>query len=274
MPYVRRSFFSGESFVDISDVQRRAETWCSETAGLRVHGTTVLRPAEHFRAVEALCLLPAPVLPYDLPIYAKPKVHRDHHIEVAKALYSMPTAFIGNVVDARADRQLVLVYFQGSLVKTHPRKPPGGRSTDSTDLPPEKTAYAMRDLTRLQQMADDAGAAIGAFAAVVLDTPLPWTRMRQVYALLGLVKKWGPDKVDDVCRRAADAEAYSVSLLTRMLEHGSEEPRELPQQGALVTGRFIRPAEDFRVVPAKDPGQLVEQPRDRGGEDVTAGGSR
>ncbi len=33
------------------------------------------------------------------------------------------------------------------------------------------------------------GAAIGAYAAAVVDHPLPWTTMRQVYCLLGLVKR-------------------------------------------------------------------------------------
>ena len=51
-----------------------------------------------------------------------------------------------------------------------------------------------------------------------MDTPLPWTKIRQVYALLGLVKEWGPDKVDAACRRAIDAEAISVSLIGRMLD--------------------------------------------------------
>jgi len=32
--------------------------------------------------------LPAPAERYDLPIYTAAKVHRDHHIEVAKAHYS------------------------------------------------------------------------------------------------------------------------------------------------------------------------------------------
>jgi hypothetical protein len=32
---------------------------------------------------------------------------------------------------------------------------------------------------------------IGAFAARLLEDPLPWTRMRRVYALLGLVRKYG-----------------------------------------------------------------------------------
>ena len=53
----------------------------------RIHGTTQCRPAELFALEEAPRLLEAPVFPYDLPHYAGPKVHRDHHIEVQKALY-------------------------------------------------------------------------------------------------------------------------------------------------------------------------------------------
>ena len=53
------------------------------------------------------------------------------------------------------------------------------------------TVYAMRDLNLLPRMAAGHGEAIGAYAAALLDGPLPWTKMRQVYALLGLVKKWG-----------------------------------------------------------------------------------
>jgi hypothetical protein len=88
--YVRGSFFAGEEFADLADAQRRAQEWCGTKAGLRTHGTTQCRPAEAFRLEEAPLLLPAPGEAYDLPLYAKPKVHRDHHIEVDKALYSIP----------------------------------------------------------------------------------------------------------------------------------------------------------------------------------------
>ena len=54
-------------------------------AGQRIHPTTRCRPAELFAAEEALRLGPAPVFGYELPVYASPKVHRDHHIEVAPA---------------------------------------------------------------------------------------------------------------------------------------------------------------------------------------------
>ena len=246
VPYTRRSMFDGENFIDRDDAQRHSDAWCRTTAGLRVHGTTALRPAEHFRADEAPYLLPAPTEAYDLPIYASPKVHRDHHIEVAKALYSIPGNLIGHKVDVRADAQLVKVFHRGALVKTHPRQRPGGRSTDPTDLPADKSIYALRDIGRLQAMAATHGPAIGAYAAVLLDSPLPWTKMRQVYALIGLVKKWGAEQVNEACARAAEAEAFNVHLIGRMLERGGEAlPPRTPLQGSLLPGRFARSAAEF-----------------------------
>lgn len=126
VPFVRNSFFAGETFIDLADAQRRVEEWCRQRAGMRIHGTTQLRPAEHFRVEELPVLAPPPVAPYDLPIYATAKVHRDHHIEVAKALYSVPGNLIGTRVDVRADRSLVRVFSRGQLVKVHPRQRPGG----------------------------------------------------------------------------------------------------------------------------------------------------
>ncbi len=87
--FVRGSFFAGESFAGLADAQRKAEAWCAGRAGQRIHRTTRCRPAELFALQEAPALLPAPVFGYDLPVYARPKVHRDHHIEVARALYSV-----------------------------------------------------------------------------------------------------------------------------------------------------------------------------------------
>jgi hypothetical protein len=181
-------------------------------------------------------------------------VHRDHHIEVGKALYSIPGNLIGFHVDTRADAVLVKVYFRGQLVKVHPRKPPGGRSTDPADLPSEKTVYAMRDVERLQAMAATHGPAVGTYARALLDIPLPWTRMRQVYALLGLVKKWGPTRVDAACARALEAEAISVSLIGRMLERATEnhQPPSPPGPPA-PAGRFARAPEHFASGGAKRP---------------------
>jgi hypothetical protein len=244
--FTRGSMFAGETFIDIDHGQRHAERWCRERAGLRTHGTTQCRPAELFALEEQPHLLPAPTAAYDLPIYATAKVHRDHHIEVAKALYSIPGNLIGQRVEVRADRELVRVFHRGQLVKVHPRTRPGGRVTDPADLPAEKTTYALRDIDHLKRMAADHGPAIGAYAAAVLDHPLPWTKMRQVYALLGLVKRWGPGRVEAACARALEAEAVSVSLIGRMIERATEsDPSDRPPVAAVTAARFARDPEHF-----------------------------
>jgi transposase len=247
--FVRGSFFAGECFVDLADAQRRAETWCRKRAGLRVHGTTQQRPADVFAAEEAPRLLPAPTEVYDVPIYATAKVHRDHHIEIARSLYSVPGALIGARVEVRADRSLVRIFHRGQLIKVHPRQEPGRRSTDPDDLPSTKATYAMRDLDRLRRMASEHGPAIGAYASALLDIPLPWTKMRQVYALLGLVKKWGPARVEAACASALEHEQVNVGLIGRMLERGTEQaPTPQPSlPGVVVAGRFARDPGHFTV---------------------------
>jgi hypothetical protein len=264
VPFVRGSFFAGEKFVDLADAQRRATEWCRVRAGMRIHGTTQVRPAEHFAAIELPELAPAPTERYDLPIYATAKVHRDHHIEVARSLYSVPGNLIGTRVDVRADRQLVKVFSRGQLVKVHPRAKPGGRITDAADLPAERSVYALRDISHLKRLAAGHGEAIGTYAAVLLDGPLPWTKMRQAYALLGLVKKWGPERVEAACGRALEAEAVNVALIGRMLERATETaPPVTTSPAAVLTGRFARDPGHFATVTSKHPRATICPDSDR-----------
>ena len=99
-----------------------------------------------------------------------------------------------------------------------------------------------------RRMAAEHGPAVGDYATALLDVPLPWTKMRQVYALLGLTKKWGSERVNAACERALDAEAVNVGLIGRMLERGTENtavPVTLP--GTVVSARFARDPEHFAV---------------------------
>jgi hypothetical protein len=247
VPYVRENFFRGESFADLAEAQRRVETWCATTAGLRVHGTTAARPAEVFAADEAHRLLPAPTGRYDVPIFATPKVARDHHVEVARGLYSVPGELIGQRVQVRADSVLVKIYAAGQLIKTHPRMRPGGRSTDPGDYPAGRAEYALRDVATLTTKATAAGPAVGVYATRLLDVPLPWTRMRTVYRLLGLVRAFGPAATDAACARALDLDVVDVTKITRMLEQAREH--EPTPAGKVIGGpaRFARDPGEFQA---------------------------
>ena len=68
VPFVRQSFFAGETFIDLADAQRRAVEWCRQWAGMRIHGTIQAHPAEVFRVEEPRLVSPAPTGVYDVAI--------------------------------------------------------------------------------------------------------------------------------------------------------------------------------------------------------------
>jgi hypothetical protein len=247
VPYTRQNFFAGETFIDLDDCRQRGEIWSRETAGMRIHGTTQCRPIEAFRVDELPRLLPLPGSPFDIPHWSEPKLHRDFHAEVDRALYSAPHRFVGQRLKARRDSTTVKLYVRGELIKVHPRREPGQRSTDAADYPTGKEIYATRDVDKLKFVAGTYGEAIGHYATALLDTPLPWTKMRQVYRLLGLVKKWGPGRVDLACSRALEAEAVDVNLVSRMLDRAREDLADSagPSRPIVAQGRFARDASEF-----------------------------
>ena len=258
--YVRGNFFAGEHFAGLADGQARAEVWCQQVAGTRIHGTIQARPAEVFAEHEAGALLALPAAAYDVPVFTSVKVHRDFHVEVGRALYSAPKEYLGCHLDARADSALVKLFHRGQLVKAHPRQAPGRRITDPADLPAEKTIYAMRDVASLAKAARRHGDNVGVYAERLLDTDLPWTKMRQVYRLLGLARRYGPGPVDTACARALDLDVVNVTKIASMLEKATENTPPPPPPAVAATARFARDPGEYR------PTQLTPIP---GGQEGT-----
>jgi Integrase core domain len=246
--YVQGNFFAGESFLDLADARSRMAAWLAGTANTRVHGTTRQVPAVVFAAQEAPCLLPVPAERYQVPYWAQVKVHVDYHIQVARALYSVPWRYAGARVMARADDHLVKVYLHDQLIKTHPRKHPGGRSTDTADMPPGVEGYATRTVDRLVAQAVCYGEATGIYARRLLDGDAPWMMMRSVYRLIGLAKRYGPQAAEAACARALDVDVINVSKIESMLKNATENTPAaagLAAAGSPGPGRFARDAAEY-----------------------------
>jgi transposase len=253
VPYVRESWFDGEQFASLDEAQRSAEHWCRDTAGGRIHGTTRRVPREVFEAEERAAMLPAPAEPFDVPLWVEDaKVHPDHHVQVARALYSVPTRYIGKIVRVRADKATVRIFLGTELIKMHPRKGPGQRSTDVNDYPPGKAAYALRSVETLVRKAKEKGEHIGVYAERIVAGPLPWARMRQGYALLRLCDKYGPERVESACNSALAFDVIDVHRITKMLKTAAK-PASAPVAGErrklvqLPLPRFARTEEHFET---------------------------
>jgi hypothetical protein len=153
-----------------------------------------------------------------VPVWSEAKVHPDHHVQVARSLYSVPTAYIGRHLDVRLDSKSVRLYSGAELVKVHARVAPGKRSTDPADYPRTKTAYALRSVDALVGAARAKGQHVGAFAEKLLSGPLPWSKMRQAQALMRLCDR---HVIDD----------FALEPMTR------EESRDVYQRFVERTGR-------------------------------------
>ena len=71
--------------------------------------------------------------------------------------------------------------------------------------------------------------------------------MRQVYRLLGLVRRHGAETVNDACRRALDAEVINVGLIERIVTRGGGEQLPLLPKPPAQASRFVRDSSDFSV---------------------------
>jgi hypothetical protein len=243
----RDDCFAGEALRDLEHAREHARHWCADEYGLRRHTRTSRMPREHFEAEERAALWPAPAAPYDVPLWADPKVARDQHAQVARALYSLPTRWVGQRLRARADAVTVRFYHGAELIKTHPRQRPGGRSTDPSDFPAEKSAYARRDVAFLERQAARHGEAIGRLAHALLEGPLPWTRMRRVYALIGLAKRYGDDRVEAACLTALAAEMLDVRRLERMLQQAAPSTAPATSARVIPLGRYLRSPRQYAL---------------------------
>ena len=204
-----------------------------------------------FEADEKALLLPAPEERYDEPRWSQHHVGRDHAVVVDYALYSVPYTLGECELRVRSDRQTVKLYLKAQLVKIPPRQPRGGTCIDANDLPPGKAALATRDASSLIEQAQRHGEHVGDYARRLAEGPLPWPRLRHVYRLLGLARRFGDAVTDEACARALEVDVVDVTRIQRMLEKGLVQRGLLssaapPPRPAGTVLRFQRPKESFK----------------------------
>jgi len=178
------------------------------------------------------------------------------------SLYSVPHTVPEGELDVRVSRSTVKLYRRRQLVKMHTRQSPGQHAIDGDDLPPGKAELATRDSASLQRRADAHGPHVGEYVRRLLDCPLPWTRMRHVYALVGLAQRHGSCYADEACARALDLDVVDVTRIKRMLERGLVQRGLLPPSrpeppvatGKVIPLRFAREAKGYRTTKRDDPG--------------------
>jgi transposase len=247
IPYCRQDFFRGETFRDLTDMQARAVVWCRDLAGARLHGTTRQVPRVAFEAHEQAALLPLAPEPFDRPTWAWATVHPDHHLQFHRALYSVPTRYVGERVEVRGDARVVRIYHRGELIKLHAVAAPGHPATDYADYPAARVPYALRAPDACIRQAQQLGPALGQFVTVLLSATFPWSRLRQAQKLLRLAARYGAERVNAACARALAFELLDVRRVEGIIRAAVEPAvTTVPASDATpLPARFVRPPGSF-----------------------------
>lgn len=221
--YVKNSFAKLREFRSLSDANRQLHEWVMGTAGNRIHGTIKQKPLVRFAEMEKDFLRPLPDIAPELAAWASVKLHGNCHVQFEKAFYSAPFTLVHKTLWLRATEKTVQIFHEQKLVATHPRlSKPGARSTVQDHLPPEATAYLMRDPQWCLAQAEKVGERClelihGLFTHRVLDN------LRAVQGLLQLQGRYGRRRLEAACARALDHGAGTYHNVKNILEKGLDQ---------------------------------------------------
>ena len=229
VPVVRGQLVAGRDYRDINEANERALVWCKQEIGMEIHGTTKRRPFEVFQKEEAPRLKPLPAEPYECPLWKRCTVHPDHHIVFDRSYYSLPTRFIGKDVWARGGRNLVRIFLDEQLIKTHSRSwIPGTFVTDLSDYPPGKLAYLMPAPTYCRTQAASIGPQTETLVQRILGDHA-MRNLRKAQAILRLAQKYGNTAMEAAAERSLFSETSVTAASSSSWKTAGRCPQSRPR---------------------------------------------
>lgn len=175
---------------------------------------------ELFETLDQPALRPLPVQPYEFAVWKKARVNIDYHVEFEKHFYSVPYGLIHKEVDLRATEHTLEIFYQQQRQASHPRSAVPGRFTTQADhMPPAHQHYAEWSPERFLRWAEQLGPHIAQLVAAVLGLRLhPQQAYRTCLGILGLAKRYTPERLEAACRRALPAGIRSYKGVRNILE--------------------------------------------------------
>lgn len=248
VPVVRELFRKLKALhagLDIAQANREAKRWCRDTNGMKVHGTTGLKPFEVFEEIEKPRLGSLPGQPFEVPVWKSAIVHVDQFIQFDKHFYSLPEhTFIGKTVWVRATEKIVQIYYDHALVRKYVR---GGqkRQYHPGDFPENfRIMLESKDIAALI----DRAASIGpAFKKLLIQVLSPHARLnyRRALALLRLKEKYSKEHLNRVAEYAITHNIHTPGKIKALLERISSPAEEEAIPISAQTQLFVRDPEYF-----------------------------
>lgn len=226
--YVKRNFIAGRKFEHINQLNQQMRTWMIKTANQRVHGTTKQVPQIVFDQEEKPKLQSLPQEAFPLTPALSRKVNTNCHIQINNSYYSVPAKYVGEMVEAKVGGKLISIYYNQTLIATHPSSSSQGKYvTTRTHLPQDRVYSTTEYQAKYEAQFVAIGPHAHQFFQALLQKTSMWTKTAKM--ILGLVNRYGPDKVDKACKRAVAYQAIKASVVKRICEKNLEDTELEPR---------------------------------------------
>jgi transposase len=240
--YVQENGLRGHGFTSLEKENEHLLHWETTVADTRIHGTIRKQVGKLFQEVERRALQPLPVERFPFFHEGKRIVHRDGHVEVAKAYYSVPPEYLGHTLWVRWDLRLVRIFSNRmAQIALHVRKEPGQFSTLPEHIHSQKRSGVERGAVDLLGRARWVGEHTARWAENMLQAR-GIEGVRVLQGLLALTKRHGVEAIERACEVAFSHGAWRLRTLRQLLK------RDAPEQETfdfLQEHPIIRPLSDY-----------------------------
>jgi transposase len=226
--YVQENALKGRAFTSLDEENQFLRDWEQAVADTRLHGTTRRQVGAHFAEVERAALQPLP--PQRFPDFheARRVVHRDGHVEVERAYYSVPPEYLGRRVWARWDGRLVRLFNERlEQIALHVRHEPGRFSTQSQHIAGPKISGVERGAAWLLGQVRRLGPHSLRWAEAMLQAR-GVEGVRVLQGLLNLAHRHPSDAIERACDVALSYGAYRLRTVRALLERQAPRQESLP----------------------------------------------
>ncbi len=221
--YAQDNALKGRIFKSLEAQNEFLRHWEETVADLRLHGTIKKQVKQQFLEVERPALQPLPEDRFPYFFEGQRTVHRDAHVEVKGAYYSMPPEYQGHQVWVRYDTRMVRVFnLRFELIATHVRLEPGRFSTQDSHLASEKISRVEKGAEYLLGRAARIGPKTALWSrAMIEERGIQGVRI--LNGLISLTTRHSAAQVESACDLALSHGQYRLRAIRELLAQPSRQ---------------------------------------------------
>jgi transposase len=222
--YVQDNALKGRTFDTLEGQNQFLLDWEHTVADTRLHGTTRHQVGKLFVEAERPALLALPAGRFPSFHEGRRTVHRDGHIEVDKAYYSIAPEYLAREVWVRWDAHMVRVFNDRmELIASYPKREPGRFSTDRRHIVSEKISGVERGAGWLLSRVRLIGPESVRWAEATISAR-GVEGVRVIQGLLSLTRRHGAAAIERACETAHGYGAFYLRTIRALID------RQAPNQ--------------------------------------------